>query len=259
MWLTSLSVLGKNKININILLGKNKRCPCGVSTAGLRSHVRFPVTPAHHFSACQRVLLPHFALRLPKSWALNLHTPNWSCKKRKCKGKKEQKWHWGGGTERLSRVHHSKTAAFLLITSPCGSGGPLWCLAQVLFGHFQLKLVGSKGLSKGWHGMHSFCFSCWLLFLAESDLSQRKRQSWFFPKYKFLIMPDCYKWEITAASASSSCWNVMMIPSCYTYLVVALYLKIVNTWLFSSKDFGNPGLVGCLSFLSLHTQKIILI
>lgn len=68
-------------------------------------------------------------------------------------------------------------------------------------------------------------------------------------------MPDCYKWEITVASANSGFWNVLMIPSCYTYLVVALYLKIVNTWLFSSKDFGSPGLVGYLSFLLFHTQK----
>lgn len=134
-------------------------------------------------------------------------------------------------------------------------GGPLWCLAQMLLGHFQLKLVGSKGLLKGWHGMHSFCFPCWLLFLAEPDLSQCKRQSWFFPKYKFPYNAWLLQWEITAASASSSCWNVMMIPSCCTYLVVALYLKIVNTWLFSSEDFGNPGLVGYLSFLLLHTQK----
>lgn len=45
--------------------------------------------------ACQRV----FALRLPKSWALNLHTPNRCCKKMRCKGE-------GGGAEVALRRGH---------------------------------------------------------------------------------------------------------------------------------------------------------
>lgn len=131
---------------------------------------------------------PRFALASPKSSALNLRTPNWCCKKMRCKRE-------GGAGVVLRRGHREAELCPLLNNcsisfnaKPVGvwrHGGPSWCPAVCRLCGDLLKLVGRKGLSKEWHGMHLFSSPCWLLFLAEPDLSQCKRQSWFFPKHKF--------------------------------------------------------------------------
>lgn len=184
------------------------------------------------------------------------HLTNGSCEKMRCQGE-------GAAGVELSRGHReAELCPFLNIyfhPKPLwvwGHGGPFWYLSawMALWASSVEISAGKRTFQKV--GCIYFLLPCRLLFLAEPDLSQTETEEMVLSKStSSLIMPDCYKWEITVASANSGFWNVLMIPSCYTYLVVALYLKIVNTWLFSSKDFGSPGLVGYLSFLLFHTQK----
>lgn len=68
-------------------------------------------------------------------------------------------------------------------------------------GGFSAEIRGAKDFLKGGmecissdalfvknHTIKKKCFTfpCWLLFLAEPDLSQCKRRSWYFPKDKLL-------------------------------------------------------------------------
>lgn len=122
---------------------------------GLESHVRgwFPPRPTKsHFSDCQKVLLPHLAVRSPKTKEIlsTLESAAWENEAqagRKRSGAEEEVP--GGGTERLSCVHCSATtAAFLFITSPRESGDmdPFMVSASTPdWVDFQLKLGGGGG------------------------------------------------------------------------------------------------------------------